>query len=77
MFVEYEDIGTVRAGIWNATDLTMGSLMVVLIMEYTRKRHLALFVLNILLILYAVYGSRGARACSSTRAFAGSASPAR
>ncbi len=56
MFVEYEDIGTVRAGIWNATDLTMGSLMVVLIMEYTRKRHPALFVLNILLILYAVYG---------------------
>jgi TRAP transporter 4TM/12TM fusion protein len=56
MFVEYEDIGTVRAGVWNATDLTMGSLMVVLIMEYTRKRHPALFVLNILLILYAVYG---------------------
>jgi TRAP transporter 4TM/12TM fusion protein len=56
MFVEYEDIGTVRAGVWNATDLTMGALMVVLIMEYTRKRHPALFVLNILLILYAVYG---------------------
>lgn len=56
MFVEYEEIGTVRAGVWNATDLTMGALMVVLIMEYTRKRHPALFVLNILLILYAVYG---------------------
>jgi TRAP transporter 4TM/12TM fusion protein len=56
MFVEYEDIGTVRAGIWSATDLAMGTLMVALIMEYTRRRHLVLFVLNVLLILYAVYG---------------------
>jgi TRAP transporter 4TM/12TM fusion protein len=57
MFVEYEEIGTVRAGMWSAPDLTMGTLMVVLIMEYTRRRHMVLFVLNILLILYAVYGS--------------------
>ena len=56
MHVEYEAIGTVRAGIWNATDLTMGALMVILIMEYTRIRHPALFVLNVLLIVYAVYG---------------------
>ncbi|HSF20743.1 MAG TPA: TRAP transporter fused permease subunit [Burkholderiales bacterium] len=57
MHVEYEEIGTVRAGIWNATDLTMGALMAILIMEYTRRRHPALFVLNVLLILYAVYGN--------------------
>jgi TRAP transporter 4TM/12TM fusion protein len=57
MFVEYEAIGTVRAGIWNATDITMGALMVLLIMEYTRRRHFVLFVLNILLIVYAVYGA--------------------
>ena len=57
MFVEYEDIGTVRAGMWSAADLTMGTLMVLLIMEYTRRRHIALFVLNVALILYAVYGS--------------------
>ncbi len=57
MHVEYVEIGTVRAGIWSTADLTMGALMVLLIMEYTRRRHLALFVLNILLILYAVYGS--------------------
>jgi TRAP transporter 4TM/12TM fusion protein len=30
--------------------------MAVLIMEYSRKRHMPLFVLNIVLILYAVYG---------------------
>jgi TRAP transporter 4TM/12TM fusion protein len=56
MFVEYEDIGTVRAGMWSAPDLAMGTLMVALIMEYTRRRHMVLFVLNVLLILYAVYG---------------------
>jgi len=57
MVVEYEEIGTVRAGVWNNTDLTMGALMALLIMEYARKRYLPLFILNVLLILYAVYGS--------------------
>ncbi len=57
MVVEYEEIGTVRAGTWNAADLTMGAVMVALIMEYARKRYFALFVLNVILILYAVYGS--------------------
>jgi TRAP transporter 4TM/12TM fusion protein len=56
MFVEYEQIGTVRAGIWSATDLTMGALMALLVMEYARRHHMALFVLNVVLILYAVYG---------------------
>jgi TRAP transporter 4TM/12TM fusion protein len=56
MVANYDEIGTVRAGFWNATDITMGALMVVLIMEYARKRHMVLFVLNVLLILYAVYG---------------------
>ena len=45
-----------RAGAWNTTDLLMGGLMAVLVMEYARKRHMPLFVLNIVLILYAVYG---------------------
>lgn len=56
MFVEYEQIGTVRAGIWSRTDLVMGGMMALLIMEYARRRYFALFVLNILLIVYAVYG---------------------
>lgn len=56
MFVEYEDIGTVRAGTWNLTDITMGTLMVALIMEYARRRHMALLVLNLVLMVYAVYG---------------------
>jgi TRAP transporter 4TM/12TM fusion protein len=57
MFVEYEEIGTVRAGIWSTADLTMGALMALLIMEYARKRYMPLFILNVLLIVYAVYGS--------------------
>lgn len=56
MNTEYVEIGTVRAGSWSTTDLAMGALMVALIMEYARKRYLPLFILNILLILYAVYG---------------------
>ena len=56
MHTEYFEIGTVRAGFWSTTDIAMGAVMVLLIMEYARKRYLALFVLNIALVLYAVYG---------------------
>jgi len=56
MHTEYYDIGTVRAGDWNTNDLVIGGLMTVLVLEYSRKRHMPLFTLNILLILYAVYG---------------------
>ena len=54
--VEYIEIGTVRAGIYSTADLAMGAVMTVLIMEYTRKRYMPLFILNVILILYAVYG---------------------
>jgi TRAP transporter 4TM/12TM fusion protein len=54
--IEFYDIRTVRAGFWDTNDMVMGGIMVLLIMEYTRKRHFVLFVLNIVLILYAVYG---------------------
>jgi TRAP transporter 4TM/12TM fusion protein len=53
---EFYDIRTVRAGFWNAADLLAGAIMVLLIMEYTRKRHFVLFVFNVVLVLYAVYG---------------------
>ena len=56
MVLEEEAIGTVRAGIWNAADLAIGALMALLIMEYARKRYMALFMLNVFLIVYAVYG---------------------
>jgi TRAP transporter 4TM/12TM fusion protein len=56
MHTEYYALGTERAGDWNSTDLLVGSVMTVLILEYSRKRHMPLFVLNLMLILYAVYG---------------------
>lgn len=57
MYTEYFEIGTVRAGSWNTADLAMGTLMVALVMEYARKRYLPLFYLNVILIVYAVYGA--------------------
>src|SRR5678815_1016749 len=57
MHTEYEDLGTVRSGFFNDWDRIIGGAMALLIMEYARKRHMALFLLNIVLILYAVYGS--------------------
>lgn len=54
--LEFETIGTVRAGIWNTTDIIIGGFMFILVLEYTRKRHFALFILNVILIIYAVYG---------------------
>ena len=57
MYTEYYEIGTTRAGFWNSADMIVGGLMALLIMEYARKRHMPLFVLNIVLMLYAVYGS--------------------
>ncbi len=53
---EYYELGTSRAGAWDPSDLFMGGLMAVLVLEYARRRHMPLFVLNLVLILYAVYG---------------------
>ena len=57
MNTEYMALGMERAGCWNTPDLIMGGVMALLIMEYARKRHMPLFILNIALILYAVYGN--------------------
>jgi TRAP transporter 4TM/12TM fusion protein len=57
MYTEYYEIGTTRAGFWDTSDMIVGGLMTLLIMEYARKRHMPLFVLNIVLMIYAVYGS--------------------
>ncbi len=56
MHTEYYALGAERVGYWNWTDLLMGTAMAGLVMEYARKRHMPLFILNIALILYAVYG---------------------
>jgi TRAP transporter 4TM/12TM fusion protein len=54
--VEFVEIRTVRAGFWSTTDLLVGTVIVLLVMEYGRLRYFPLFVINALLILYTVYG---------------------
>jgi TRAP transporter 4TM/12TM fusion protein len=56
MKVNYRALGEERAGAFDPQDIVVGGLMALLILEYSRKRHFPLFVLNIILILYAVYG---------------------
>ena len=56
MHTNYVALGEERNGMWDTADLVIGGLMSLLVIEYARKRHMPLFVLNIVLILYAVYG---------------------
>src|SRR5215831_15412416 len=56
MNANYVALGEERAGMWNTADLIVGGVMTLLVIEYSRKRHVPLFILNILLVLYAVYG---------------------
>jgi TRAP transporter 4TM/12TM fusion protein len=56
MNTNYISLGEERVGMWNNADLVTGGVMALLVVEYARKRHMPLFILNIALILYAVYG---------------------
>jgi len=56
MTTNYIALGTERSGMFDLADLTIGGLMTLLIIEYARKRHVPLFILTIILVLYAVYG---------------------
>jgi TRAP transporter 4TM/12TM fusion protein len=56
MTTNYISLGTERSGMWNTADLAVGGVMTLLIIEYARKRHMPLFILTIVLVLYAVYG---------------------
>jgi TRAP transporter 4TM/12TM fusion protein len=53
---EFDEIRIYRLGLWSIHDLAVGGAVAALVMEYTRRRYFALFVLNVLLILYTVYG---------------------
>ena len=56
MNANYIALGEYRAGMWDTADMVNGGIMTLLVIEYARKRHMPLFILNIVLILYAVYG---------------------
>jgi TRAP transporter 4TM/12TM fusion protein len=55
-FVEFEDIFLLRQGSYSTTDVWVGALILVVVMEISRKLHLMLFGVNVLLIVYALYG---------------------
>lgn len=53
---EFDNIRIYRLGIWNTHDLVVGGGMAALVLEYTRRHYFILFAINLLLILYTVYG---------------------
>ena len=56
MKTQYRALGEERAGSYDTQDILVGGLMCLLILEYSRKRHMPLFILNAVVILYAIYG---------------------
>ncbi len=56
MNTNYIALGEQRNGFYDTQDLIWGGGMALLIIEYARKRHIPLFILNVIIILYAVYG---------------------
>lgn len=56
LIAEFDNIRIYRIASWNANDMIVGGGMTALILEYTRRHYLALFILIILLALYTVYG---------------------
>ena len=53
---EFVDLSTVRVGSYNTYDVIVGAIAVAMVLEYSRRRHPALFVVNIALIAYALLG---------------------
>jgi TRAP transporter 4TM/12TM fusion protein len=57
MRVEYDALIYDRAGFFNTPDKIVGTIMLGLVVEYTRREHGVLFYLILFLMLYSVYGS--------------------
>ena len=53
---EYENIFILRQGSYSAADLAVGGLVLLVIMEISRKLHPVLFGVNVALVLYALFG---------------------
>lgn len=56
LYMEFDDLIWIRVGSYNLYDLIIGAIMVGLIFEFSRREHFPLFVLNIFLVLYALFG---------------------
>jgi TRAP transporter 4TM/12TM fusion protein len=55
--LEFDAIRFSRLGLWTTTDKLAGATLIILLLEYSRRKYLALFVLNVLLAAYVVYGN--------------------
>ncbi|MBO8141125.1 MAG: TRAP transporter permease [Firmicutes bacterium] len=55
--VEYEQLFIYRSGAYNTTDLLVGAVLLLLVMEISRKAHPVLFGVNIVMMLYTLYGN--------------------
>jgi TRAP transporter 4TM/12TM fusion protein len=53
---EFEAIRTIRLGLWSPADYLAGGVVAALVLEQTRRRYLPVFVINLALVLYCVYG---------------------
>jgi TRAP-type uncharacterized transport system fused permease subunit len=53
LVVNFDDLRYVRWGSPNTTDYIIGTIALFFIMEYTRRKHIAIFVLNVFLMFYA------------------------
>ena len=56
LFSEFDDIRMLRLGRWNETDIMAGAALIVLLLEYSRRKYLPLFILNLLLAAYVLWG---------------------
>lgn len=55
--VEFDAIRSTRLGAWTPLDYLAGTAVAALVLEYTRRRYFPVFLINLLLILYCVYGA--------------------
>lgn len=56
LFFEFENLFIMRRGAFNTADLAVGGLVFLLIMEISRKVHPVLFGVNLVLIVYTLFG---------------------
>lgn len=55
--LEFENLFIFRSGSYNTTDIVIGTILFLLVMEISRKVHPVLFGVNVVLFFYTLYGA--------------------
>ncbi|MCC5842536.1 MAG: TRAP transporter permease [Opitutales bacterium] len=55
--IEFDAIRSTRLGAWTPLDYLAGTALALLVLEYTRRRYFPVFLINLILVLYCVYGA--------------------